>query len=388
VLLPLTNIPLAYAWGSTTLLAQLQGREPTGAPEAELWFGAHPAAPSVVADGTGRTLDRWLADDGGGATLPYLIKLLAVAHPLSIQVHPSKTQAEAGFAREDAAGIPRDAPERSYRDDNHKPELVVAVSDAFRALVGLRDVAASRRLLTALGDSAGVRLVLARLGEGDASRTALPPALIPWLLSAAAEDAVGDVLRALPGARSEEFAAELEWGRSLLDEAPGDPGIVVALLMNHIVLRRGEGVFVPAGMLHAYLAGLGVEVMAASDNVLRGGFTAKHVDVAELTRVLDPATGPVAIVRPAARNDATGIADYAVPVPDFALARVQVGPGSPAELRPRGTAIALTTAGEVRVVQSDASVSLRPGQAVLITADGTPPTIQGAGEVYLAQPGH
>ncbi|HET8927148.1 MAG TPA: mannose-6-phosphate isomerase, class I [Microbacterium sp.] len=388
MLLPLTNIPRAYAWGSTTLLAQLQGRAPTGEPEAELWFGAHPAAPSVVADGTGRTLDRWLAEEGGGAALPYLLKLLAVAHPLSIQVHPSKAQAEAGFAREDAAGIPRDAPERSYPDDNHKPELVVALSDAFRALVGLRDVTASRRLLTALGESAGVREVRDRLEEGDASRAVLPATLIPWLLSAAATDAVGDVLRALPDARSEEFAAEFELARSLLQEVPGDPGIVVALLMNHLVLRRGEGVFVPAGMLHAYLGGMGVEVMAASDNVLRGGFTAKHVDVAELARVLDPATGPVEIVRPAVRDHVTGIADYPVPVPDFSLARVRVGPGSPAELHPRGTAIALATAGEVTVAQAGASVSLRPGEAVLITADGMPPTIHGAGEVFLAQPGH
>lgn len=385
MLLPLTATPRAYAWGSTTLLAQLQGREPTGAPEAELWFGAHPGAPSLVADGTGRTLDRWLAEQAPGRGIPYLLKLLAIAHPLSIQVHPSKAQAEAGFAREDAAGIPRDAPERSYRDDNHKPELVVALSDGFDALVGLREVAATRRLLSALGDAAGVLEVLGRLGEGDA---ALSPSLVPWLLSPTATDAVRDVLGALPGAVSEEFAGELELGRRLLAEAPGDPGVVVALLMNHVVLRRGEGLFVPAGMLHAYLSGLGVEVMAASDNVLRGGFTAKHVDVAELAAVLDPAAGPVPIVRPVARASGAGdVEDYPVPVTDFALARVRVGAGAPARPSLEGIAIALATAGEVTVVQGGATASLRAGQAVLITPDGTPPGIEGAGEVFLAQPG-
>src|SRR5690606_24462254 len=215
VLLPLTNTPRPYAWGSTTLLARLQGRGPTGRPEAELWFGAHPGAPSTVADGTGRTLDRWLADQSRGESvpLPYLLKLLAIAHPLSIQAHPSKEQAAAGFAREEAAGIARDAPERSYRDDNHKPELIVAVSETFRALVGLREVAATRRLLDALGDAPGVRAVRDRLAEGGAAPGALPRSLVPWLLSAAAAETVADVRRALRDARSDEFHRELELAR-------------------------------------------------------------------------------------------------------------------------------------------------------------------------------
>ena len=393
MLLPLTNAPRPYAWGSTTLLAQLQGREPTGQPEAELWFGAHPGAPSIVGDGTGRTLDRWLAEEGREGTdadipLPYLLKLLAIAHPLSIQAHPSKAQAEAGFAREEAAGVPRDAPERSYRDDNHKPELIVALSDGFRALVGLRDAAATDRLLAALGDAPGVREVRDRLREGDAAPGALPRSLVPWLLSADAADAVADVRRALPDARSDEFAGELALARRLLGEVPGDPGIVVALLMNHVVLARGEGLFVPAGTLHAYVEGLGVEVMAASDNVLRGGFTGKHVDVAELGAVLDPATGPVELVRPVPRAGATGdIADYPVPVADFALVRVRAADGAPAELNPRGTAIALATEGAASVRQDGHAQSLRPGEAVLVTAGGAPLTFAGAGEIFIAQPG-
>lgn len=390
MLLPLTNTPRPYAWGSTTLLARLQGREPTGRPEAELWFGAHPGAPSTVADGTGRTLDRWLADQSRGESvpLPYLLKLLAIAHPLSIQAHPSKEQAAAGFAREEAAGIPRDAPERSYRDDNHKPELIVAVSETFRALVGLREVAATRRLLDALGDAPGVRAVRDRLAEGGAAPGALPRSLVPWLLSAAAAEAVADVRRALRDARSDEFHRELELARRLVEELPADPGIVVALLMNLVVLERGEGLFVPAGMLHAYVDGLGVEVMAASDNVLRGGFTGKHVDVAELGAVLDPAAGPVEIVRPVRRAGAVGeVADYPVPVADFALARVRAEFGAPAQLHPRGTAIALAVAGEVTLAQGASAERLRPGRALLVTSDDRPLRVSGAGEVFVAQPG-
>ena len=388
MLLPLTNTPRPYAWGSTTLLARLQGREPTGEPEAELWFGAHPGSPSVVEDGTGRTLDRWLAEETPGRGIPYLLKLLAIAHPLSIQAHPSKAQAEAGFAREEAAGIPRDAPERSYRDDNHKPELIVAVSDAFRALVGLRDIAATDRLLSALGDAPGVRAVRDRLRDRDAAPGTLPRSLVPWLLSGDAADAVADVRRALPQARSDEFSAELALARRLLDELPGDPGIVVALLMNHIVLERGEGLFAPAGTLHAYVEGLGVEVMAASDNVLRGGFTGKHVDVAELGAVLDPTAGPVELVRPAPRAGAVGdIADYPVPVADFGLARVRVGRDAPAELGIRGTAIALVTEGDAAVTQDGQTERLRPGDAVLITPGRAPMTVTGTGEIFVAQPG-
>src|SRR5690606_13553615 len=203
---------------------------------------------------------------------------------------------EEGFAREDAAGLPRDASDRNYRDDNHKPELVVALSDTFHALAGLRDVTATIRLLEPLGDAPGVRALRERLHDGDAA--AALAATVPWLLSPGAADVVADVLHAVRTATSAEFATELDLARHLLAEAPGDPGVVVALLMNRLTLRRGEGVFVPAGVLHAYYEGLGVEIMAASDNVLRGGLTPKHIDVAELAAVLDARPGDMPVLRP------------------------------------------------------------------------------------------
>ena len=381
MLIPLANDPRDYSWGSDVLLAELEGREPSGRPEAEVWFGDHPGDPAQTPDG--RTLDRWIADEGAAvgidAPLPYLLKLLAAASALSIQVHPSKAQAEAGFAREEEAAIPRDAPHRTYRDDNHKPELIVALSDTFRALVGLREPAATRRLVAALGP--GAAPLAERLTATDAS----PSAVIGWMLSDGA-DAARDVIAAAVTAESGEFAAELELARTLDAAFPGDPGIVVALLMNLVTLRRGEGLFVPAGVLHAYLEGLGVELMAASDNVLRGGLTPKHVDAAELVGVLDPTPGLPPVVR--ARTVGRGIRRYDVPVDDFALLEVAASEDG-AEVALRGPAIAVATSGAPTVtgLSSGASTGLVPGAAVLITPDEGGVEVSGSGDLFIALPG-
>jgi mannose-6-phosphate isomerase len=380
----MTNTPRDYEWGSTRLLADLEGRPASGAHEAEIWFGDHPGCPAIVADG--RPLGAWLAQEGAAAgapaRLPYLLKLLAAASPLSIQAHPSVAEAIAGFEREEAAGVPRDAPQRTYRDRNHKPELIVAISDTFRALAGLRDIDASRRLVATLG-AAGAGLA-AHL-EGTDAAAALRDT-IAWLLSGVAQSDVDGIIAAAAEARSDEFSSELQLVGRLAETCPGDPGIVVALLMNLVILRRGEGVFVPAGVLHAYLEGLGVELMAASDNVLRGGLTPKHIDVAELLRVLDPTPGPAPVVR--ADDLGHGIFRYATPAPDFALTRVDVASAEPTAVPITGVTIALATAGAVELtVASGARVALTPGAAVLVTPDETGVLLTGEGEVFLAQPG-
>lgn len=381
MLIPLANDPRDYAWGSLSLLAELEGRAASGRPEAEVWFGDHPGDPAETPDG--RTLDRWIADDGAAsgidAPLPYLLKLLAAASALSIQAHPSKAQAEAGFAREEAAGIPRDAADRTYRDDNHKPELIVALSDRFRALAGLRELDATRRLVAGLGPAAAP--LAQRLEGADASLSAV----IGWLLSDGA-DAARDVIAAAVAAQSDEFAAELEVARTLDAGFPGDPGIVVALLMNLVTLHRGEGLFVPAGVLHAYLDGLGVELMAASDNVLRGGLTPKHVDAAELVSVLDPAPGVPPVIH--ARSLGDGIRQYDVPVPDFALLAVTAAAGG-VEVPLAGAAIAVATGGAPTVSgrASGGVVALAPGGAVLVTPDEGGVRVAGEGELFIALPG-
>jgi mannose-6-phosphate isomerase len=381
MLVPLSNAPRDYAWGSTTLIAQLTGRVPSGRPEAEVWFGDHPADPSETP--SGRTLDTWIADDGAAegvpAHLPYLLKLLAAASPLSIQAHPSKAQAEAGFAREEAAGIPRDAPERTYRDANHKPELIVAVSETFRALAGLRDLDATRRLVAAMGPEAGPLAEHVNAGDADLG------AVVGWALS---DDGRADAPRiiAAADALADEFSAERELVRELDAAYPGDPGIIVALLMNLVTIPRGEGLFVPAGVLHAYLGGLGVEIMAASDNVLRGGLTPKHIDVPELLRVLDATPGPVLLRQP--EPVAPGLGRFGVPVADFALLIARPELSAAVSVPLPGVAIALATAGDTTVVGAKgARVGLRPGAAVLATPHEGTLRIEGEGEVYIAVPG-
>ncbi|QEW02487.1 mannose-6-phosphate isomerase, class I [Microbacterium lushaniae] len=383
----ISNSPRDYAWGSRTLIAELEGRRPSGAPEAEVWFGDHPGSPALVEDGSGRTLDTWLAEEsaalGVPARLPYLLKLLAAGAPLSIQAHPSKAQAEAGFAREEAAGVPRDAAERNYRDDNHKPELIVAISERFEALAGLRELDATRRLVQALGDGPGTRALRAHLEGADATATLREA--IAWLLGPASSEDVVDVIAAIDGARSEEFAAELALARSLAKAHPRDPGVVVALLMNLVTLMRGEALFVPAGVLHAYVAGLGVELMAASDNVLRGGLTPKHVDAAELLSVLDATPSGAPLLAP--REVAPGVQLFDAGVPDFALAAVTVDTGT-AELDLSGIALAVAVGGIVEVTgASGERVTLQPGQALVASAVESPLRLAGAGRAFVAMPG-
>ncbi|OJU40044.1 MAG: mannose-6-phosphate isomerase, class I [Microbacterium sp. 69-10] len=370
MLLTITNEPRDYAWGSTTLLAALEGRSPSGGPEAEVWFGDHPGDPAEV-QGAG-TLD---AVTGG--SLPYLLKLLAAADPLSIQVHPTRAQAREGFARE--AGLDPSDPARNYRDDNHKPELIVALSDRFEALGGLRPVADTLRMLASFADAPGVVALRDRLGAGTDAEALR--ATIGWLLSGDAQAAVEDIIDALGSADAEGFAEALRAVRGIATRYPGDPGVVVALLMNHIVLRPGEAIFLRAGLLHAYISGLGVEIMAASDNVLRGGLTPKHIDVDELLSIVDTEPGVVP-VQPAGGD----LTEYDIPVADFALRRIELSGERTVEVT--GPAMALVTAGEVAVAGSDgATVPVRVGAAVFASADETVLALRGAGEVFIAEPG-
>lgn len=384
MLVPLTNTPRDYAWGSTTLIAELEGRAPTGLPEAEIWFGDHPGHPARVPDG--RSLGDWLASsdapEGTPQRLPYLLKILAAGSPLSIQAHPSKAQAEVGFAREEAAGMARDGATRTYRDDNHKPEIIVAVSDRFLALAGLRELDATRRLLEAVGPAAAP---LRQLLDAHSDAAAALSAALAWVLSPSASSDVRAIIAAATDAASDEFADELALVRHLQGHYPGDPGIVVAMLLNLVTLRRGQGVFVPAGVLHAYVEGLGVEIMAASDNVLRGGLTPKHIDVDELVAILDPQPGPAPVLDPPA--DAVRV--FTGGIPDFRLTQVRTADGEGVEVSVSGVAIAVATSGEVALTgaRTRTRVTLRPGSAVLVTPDEASLAVSGPGELFIAEPG-
>ncbi|MFT4122895.1 MAG: mannose-6-phosphate isomerase, class I [Microbacteriaceae bacterium] len=332
----IANTPRDYAWGSRTAMAALFGRRPSGRPEAELWLGSHPGSPARVV-GTG-TPGATLVDVLGGRRLPFLLKTLAADAPLSLQAHPTTAQAHEGYARETAAGVRLDAAERNYRDPFHKPELIYALSERFEALCGFRSVDATRAVLGRLGDAA--RPLAQRLG-GEADLRAV----LSWLLAGGADVGrlVADVVRRAGELAEPSLADDIGLVSALAAAYPGDPGILVALLLNRVSLRRGEALYLPAGNIHAYLSGLGIEIMAASDNVLRGGLTSKHIDVAELERVLDARSTPVPYLRPVALGPV--VQAFRPDVPDFELLHVT----GDAELALPGAAIALCTGGRFAV---------------------------------------
>ena len=353
----------AYAWGSTTAFTDLLGLPATGAPQAELWLGAHPALPADVVLGD-RTipLDEAIAADPAGwlgaavitrfgSTLPFLVKVLSAAEPLSIQAHPSKAQAEAGFARDNALGLVPDAPNRNYRDANHKPELICALTD-FEGLCGFRSESAAVALFRRFQAS------LLREAASAVETQGMGPAL-GLLLRASREEcntAIADVVgRAFP---------DLHHVAELAQRYPGDPGVAVALLLNHVVLAPGEALYLGAGNLHAYLRGTGVEIMANSDNVLRGGLTSKHVDVDELLRVVHPEPG--ALPRATSEAVAKGLTRWPVAVADFLLWRAQPTQSQASVAVPvGGPAVVLCTEGFVQCVSEDGAVELGRGEAAV-----------------------
>ena len=359
----ITNQARHYAWGSKTLIADYFGLPATGGPMAEIWFGTHPGSPTFLADDPSTTVLEAL----GGHTLSYLLKILAAGEPLSIQAHPNSEQAREGFARENAAGVPLTAANRNYKDDRHKPEMIVALVDGFEALCGFRDVAEAIELFKSFGEPAAQFTAL--LEHPDGLRKA-------FIRAFELKGSLGEITASL--AKQSELAARLE---SLY---PGDPGIIVALLMNHVKLAAGEGLYLPAGNIHAYLEGLGVEIMAASDNVLRGGLTPKHVDIAELQAVVDFSSLEVRPIE--ATKVLSGLSRYAADCPDFALYRVDLtGATVLADLQISGDSIMLCTQGEIAVSDSlEERVVLKRGEAALVTADARFVSLAGSGSAFLA----
>jgi mannose-6-phosphate isomerase len=269
----ITNEPRDYAWGSTTLIPEFLGVAPDGRPQAEIWLGTHPGSPARLVGPGGELRGGDLRDVAG--ELPFLLKILAAGSPLSLQAHPTTAQAQEGFARENAAGIPLDAPHRVYKDPHAKPEMIYALSDEFRALCGFRPAAETRAVLDA-----------GRPGLFDELRTdADIRPLFEWLLSGHPD--VASVVEVVTAAARDAEGDSWDTVRGLVEHYPGDPGIAISLLLHTVVLKQGEALYLPAGNIHAYQEGLGVELMGPSDNVLRGGLTPKHIDVPELLSVLD-----------------------------------------------------------------------------------------------------
>ena len=383
-----------YAWGSTAAIPALLGVADDGAPWAEAWYGSHPAGPARVAGGDILSTlieaepERLLGEDiiwRFGRRLPFLLKLIAPEQPLSLQVHPSQAQAAEGYALEEEAGIALDHPSRNYKDTNHKPEMVLALT-RFQAVAGFR---APRRAVEVL---AGLDSVLARR-----MRRTLRLNPTRYGIRQVFSDVVSASTRPTPEEISDlvaEIAARFEAGTSpslrvdsnVLKMAvtfPGDPGIAAALLLNPVTLQPGEALFVPAGSVHAYISGLGVEVMASSDNVLRAGLTAKHIDVPEMLACVDYVAAPP--VRPAPEYLSRATRAYYAPVDDFELmVTTVVAADGRLPVPGRGPRILLAVEGAMTLVTQADTQTLAQGEAVFAGADEHRLSVEGEGTLVQA----
>ncbi|MDT0468258.1 mannose-6-phosphate isomerase, class I [Streptomyces gibsoniae] len=376
----LDNTVRPYAWGSTTAIPRLLGVEPTGEPQAEMWMGAHPGAPSRTARGPlneviGKSPEQELGSRTVakfGPRLPFLLKILAAGAPLSLQVHPDLAQAKEGYEDEERRGIPLDAPHRNYKDANHKPELICALTE-FDGLCGFRAPDEAAELLAGLDvDSLKPYVDLLHAHPEDA---ALREVLTAVLSADPAEMAHTVTETAAACARLGGAYAPYA---DLAHHYPGDPGVIAAMLLNHVQLQPGEALFLGAGVPHAYLSGLGVEIMANSDNVLRCGLTPKHVDVPELLRIVRFEAADPGVLRPEASPDGEEV--YETPIDEFRLSRYVLPEGTAAHDLTRPTPqILLCTAGSVRVGEH----LLAPGQSVFVPADETAEA-SGAGTLFRA----
>jgi mannose-6-phosphate isomerase len=374
----LQNAIQFYAWGSASAIPELLNKQnPSGKPWAELWMGAHPRASSWVNCGGQRQslidlirqhpqdiLGRRISDRFQNK-LPYLFKVLAAAKPLSIQAHPDRAQAKEGFARETKLNIPLDAPMRNYKDDNHKPECICALSK-FYALYGFRTISEIIGLMTTACPVELSRELdhLKRLSDSDGLRKFYTALMT--MNPAKQKRVVDEAMQNIDKICDQDSA---NWMQKLSGEYPSDIGILAPILLNLVCLEPGQGLFLPAGELHAYLAGLGVELMANSDNVLRGGLTAKHVDLPELLRVVNFEPRPVDLLE----TEDCGLNEkrFITPADEFALSLISVSDGNAySSSTHRSAEILLCSDGEAAMQDSGTrdSLNIKKGDSVLIPA--------------------
>lgn len=376
----LDNVSQAYEWGSAAAIPSFQRRNADGNPVAEVWMGTHPLAPSTV--GSGPSKGKLLADTAGD--LPFLLKVLAAAKPLSLQVHPGLALAEAGFRDEEATGIPVGAPTRSYKDPNHKPEMVYAMT-TFETLVGFRPTAEILRILAAIDTP-----LATSLGEGLRTRPGfkgivrLVERMLTESVTSREVDDVVDACRVL-AASGVDIKRAYVTAVEIADHFPGDVGLVISLFLNRLTLQPGEAAFLGSGVIHAYLSGMCLEVMASSDNVLRAGLTTKHVNPEGLVRCLDKGMSRVARVTPKQWGFSTEV--FSPDVDEFVLSVTQCSYAEPdgTLLPSMGRRILVCTGGEVAVVNEHGErLDVRRGDSVYAGPEDGSLRIIGIGEVAQA----
>ncbi len=396
----LENSIQEYEWGSKTAIAELLGQpSPSPVPQAELWMGAHPKAPSLVLLGNRKvTLQKFIdcsqervlgaeVSERFSGALPFLFKVIAAAKPLSIQAHPNLAQAREGFARETAQGISLNAFDRSYRDRNHKPEILYALTnfwamDGFRPFgemlgllkrVSFRSIDPSVESLSKTPNRSGLKIffrALMTLSE-EKKRGAVDEA-VEWASNHRDEE-------------DAETSDVREWILRLNREYPGDIGVVCPLILNLLHLQPGDAFFTQAGVLHAYLEGAGIELMANSDNVLRGGLTKKYVDVRELLHILS--FEPTHFRKAAVNTPADGVYEYESPAEEFLLSRIFLRNHNHYEERTnRSVSILLCTEGHVRLrnLGDKKEIVMKKGESVLVAASVGSFRVSGHGVIFKA----
>lgn len=391
-MLELIGVRQSYPWGTKDAIPSLIGQAPDAKPWAEQWYGAHPLGDSPTPDGA--TLSEHLAqqqDQLGkaalmtfGRRLPFLMKILSAASPLSLQAHPPRQQAREGHARESLLGVPLGAPERSFKDDWPKPETIVALT-SFEALVGFRDPVRTAQLFEDLGVGDALASVIGPLRDRDGS-----PALQEVFLDVLSLDDRRHLVDEVLGAAVNHLDAPGELGLFArtaveIDEYfPSDPGILAALLLNRFSLEPGQALALAPGVMHSYLRGCCIEVMANSDNVLRGGLTAKHIDVDALLHVVSFAPTPAEVLLPSG-SDGTYI--YPTSFEEFELWLLQPTDGSPLQV-PRSDSgrICLVASGSFELSGDGDPVVLKPGKAVFIGAEEAI-VARGEGQLFVAATG-
>lgn len=368
----LRNGVQTYGWGSVEAIPRFLGTEPDGGPVAEVWIGTHPIKPSYVDETTE------LKEVAGD--LPFMVKLLAADRPLSLQVHPSRAEAIAGYAEEEAAGIPLDAPHRVFKDANHKPEMVYALS-TFDSLIGFRPTAEVLRVLSPIDTPLAQQL--AEDLRNDPGWQGIVRR-IEWLLTQhIPSDEVDQLVKVCQSLaeRGMDVKRAYVTATEISKHYPGDVGVVISLMLNRMTLQPGEAAFLETGVIHAHLSGMCLEVMATSDNVMRAGLTDKHVDPEGLVDSLRSGMARIARVNPDFVSVDTEV--FSPSDVEFALAVTQVSLADPdgVELIRATSSVLVCTGGEVRVTTPTGDLTLGRGESAYLGPDDREAVVRGLGEV-------
>lgn len=390
----LENSIQEYAWGSKTFIANLLGlQSPSTNPQAELWMGAHPKAPSNAIYGDDQiSLDKLIEKDPvrilGQETvkkfphgLPFLLKVLAAEKPLSIQAHPNKEQAEEGFTSENKEGIPIDAPNRNYRDNNHKPEIICALTP-FVALNGFRNPKEALKLIEKVADMSVSYELAGYKQEVDMRGLRNFLHALMNLNEDRKRQIVADSIRLAEKHISENLA--YEWMIRLNQEFPGDIGIFAPCFLNLVELNPYDAMYLDAQDLHAYLSGAGIELMANSDNVLRGGLTSKHVDITELFKIVKFVEKKIELLKPIRMTDELSV--YETPAQEFQLSMIELKDDRiHYSIRNRSIEIMICVEGESMIVDSNGDhTHLENGISVIIPASVEQYQIKGNARIFKA----